>query len=172
MLVSLACVSIATPAFAVTSSAVLLKCQKLIESRVRSASAYAAANLVSCTQKVVDCKLLQEIDGLDPTACLASASTGCSARAVKIDANQTANRDKALAVCGLIPTADVTPFVGGLGFFNVLATCGASDVTDLLTCIFAEARCSTERVLFRADPRAADSLAAVGLGASFPCVGP
>jgi len=172
LLVSLACVALATPASAVTSSAVLLKCQKVLESRVRSFSATLTSNLVSCTQKVVDCKLVQEIDAVDPTACLASASTLCSGKAAKIAASRTSNLNKALAACGLIPTGDITPFLGGLGFFNVMNDCGAVDVTGLLTCLFDEARCDTERVVFRADPRAADSLAAVGQGAAFPCVAP
>jgi hypothetical protein len=170
--ISVASVLVAAPAFAVTSSAVLLKCQKVLESRVRSFSNYAATHLVNCTRKVADCKLADEIDSTDPTACLASATSQCGGTVTNIGNSQTTNRTKALLACGLIPTADVTPFIGGLGFFNVLADCGGSDVTDLVTCIFDQARCRTERALFRADPRAQDSLTTVGVAASFPCVAP
>jgi hypothetical protein len=66
----------------------------------------------------------------------------------------------------------VNAVLAGLGFFNGSAACSAASVSDLIDCVFADAMCSTERAIFIADPRAQDSLTALGIAASFPCVAP
>ena len=71
-----------------------------------------------------------------------------------------------------LPLAELEPFLGGLGFFNVAANCSAVTVDDLVDCVFADSQCATERQIFRLDPRAQDSLTTAGVAASFPCVAP
>ena len=85
---------------------------------------------------------------------------------------EASGKAKAVTACGLIPLADLEAFLGGLGFFNVSAGCSAASASDLIDCVFDDARCREERILFRLDPRAQDSLTALGIAASFPCVAP
>ena len=165
-----------TQALAVTPSGDLLKCQKTLDSKARGVASTEQRVLVDCTLRAVNCKLAQEIDTVDPTACLASATSRCAdpdtGAAAKVNKTLTSGKGKALTACGLIPLADVNAFLAGLGFFNVTAACGAASVSDLIDCVFADAMCSNERAIFIADPRAQDSLTALGIAAQFPCVGP
>jgi len=154
------------------TSAELLKCQKSLESGIRSFTGYEATKVLGCTEKIVNCKLANEIDAVDPTACLAAASTACSGAPTQVSDAQTTRRDKVVLKCGLIPFMELEQFVAGLGFFNVASACGAGDATALVTCIFADSRCSTEHQVFIIDPRAQDSLTTAGVAGSFPCVGP
>ena len=157
---------------AAATSADLLKCQKGLESQMRSFSGYVATKVQGCAEKVVNCKLANEIDSVDPTACLAAASTACSGVPTQVGDAQTTRRDKVVLKCGLIPFMDLEQYVAGLGFFNVASGCGAGDATALINCIFADSRCSTEHQLFIIDPRAQDSLTTAGVAGSFPCVAP
>ena len=154
------------------TSAELLKCQKSLESGIRSFTGYEATKVLGCTEKIVNCKLANEIDAVDPTACLAAASTACSSAPTQVSDAQTTRGDKVLLKCGLIPFMELEQFVAGLGFFNVAGTCGAADATALVNCIFADSRCSTEHQVFIIDPRAQDSLTTASVAGSFPCVGP
>lgn len=172
----------AASAFAATS-AELLTCQKSIESQVRGFTNFAIARISNCAQKIVECKLAQEIDTVDPTACLASASLACATVPTKVGDQKISRRDKIVLKCGLIPFNDLLPFVGGLGFFNLANDCSATDASDLAECILDAGLCpgssdgalgSLERAIFRLDPRAQNSLQdpAINLAASFPCVAP
>jgi hypothetical protein len=150
----------------------LLNCQKQFESQIRSFTNIIYLRLYGCAQKIVECELASEIDAVDPTACIARAATLCGATPAKVADAQSVKAGKVVQRCGLIPLAEVNQFVEGLGFFNVSAGCSAASVSDLVACVFADARCSTERQLFRIDPRAQDSLTTAGIAGSFPCVAP
>jgi hypothetical protein len=161
----------------------LLSCQKAVESQVRGFTNFAVARISNCTEKIVECKLAQEIDATDPTACLASAAAACATVPQKVADQQTIRAGKIALKCGLFPLADLEPFVAGLGFFNLVSDCGAADATDLAMCVLDAGLCpassdgargSLERAIFRLDPRAQDSLSdpAINLAASFPCVAP
>ena len=150
----------------------LLDCQKQLESNVRGFSNVIYQKLFTCAQKVVECKLADEIDAVDPTACLAKAAATCAGVPAKVSEQAAKRKAKAIVKCGLIPLAELEQYDEGLGFFNVVAGCGAASVNDLVDCVFAEAQCSVERQLFRLDPRAQDSLSTAGVAASFPCVAP
>jgi hypothetical protein len=163
------------------TSSDLLNCQKAIESQVRGFTNFAIARISNCTEKIVECKLAQEIDTVDPTACLASASAACSTVPMKVDDQKNARADKIVLKCGLIPFADLKPFVAGLGFFNLANDCGATDADGLADCILDAGLCaassdgargSLERAIFRLDPRAEKSLTALSLNDDFPCVAP
>ncbi|HZR82532.1 MAG TPA: hypothetical protein VFD92_15665 [Candidatus Binatia bacterium] len=175
-LVAATALALAIPAgaSAATSSSALLACQKSFESQIRSFTNSTIARLSNCTEKVVECKLAQEIDAADPTACLASAANSCSTLPTKVADQQTTRASKIVGKCGLIPLADLEEFVAGLGFFNVVSACGAGTVAQLVDCVVADSRCALERSVFRLDPRAQDSLSdpAINIAGSFPCVAP
>src|SRR2546430_17305956 len=76
------------------TSAELLKCQKSLESGVRSFTGYEATKVLGCTEKIVNCKLANEIAAGDPTAFLAAASTACSAAPTQVSDAHTTRRDK------------------------------------------------------------------------------
>jgi len=172
-----------------TSSASLLACQTRLHNKVKAFARYTATKLHGCSEKVVRCKLANEIDAVDPTSCLASATSSCSTIPAAIDTKLAAFKDpvKITAIprkCGLVPFADLQPFVGGLGFSNVAAGCsGTADLNALMDCILGTpttasstqgTKCSVEHKVFIRDPRANDSLTSGGLnpGTQFPCVGP
>jgi hypothetical protein len=150
----------------------LLDCQKALESNVRGYSNVIYQKLYTCAQKVVECELASEIDAVDPTACLARAAKSCTGPPAKLGEQAAKRKAKTIARCGLIPLAELEQYDEGLGFFNVVASCGAASVNDLVDCVFADAQCGAERELFRLDPRAQDSLTTAGVAASFPCVAP
>lgn len=150
----------------------LLDCQKALESNIRGYTNLIYSKLFGCAQKVVECKLANEIDAVDATSCLAKATSGCAAVDPKLDEQAAKREAKVVAKCGLVPLAEIEQFTEGLGFFNVANSCGAASVSDLVDCVFTNARCSTERQLFKLDPRAQDSLTTAGVAASFPCVAP
>lgn len=181
-LVAAAFLGAAATAHAATSNE-LLSCQKAIESQVRGFTSFAIARISNCTQKVVECKLAQEIDSVDPTACLASAAAACATVPQKVADQKASRAAKMVVKCGLVPLGELEPFVAGLGFFNVVAACGAADASDLADCVLDAGLCpasadgalgSLERAIFRVDPRAQNSLSdpAISLAASFPCVAP
>ena len=176
LLATAAALTLATHALAVTPSADLLKCQKTLDSKVRGVASTEQRVLVDCTLRAINCKLGQEIDAVDATACLASATSRCAdpdtGASAKVTKALNSGKGKALTACVLIPLADVNAFLAGLGFFNVTAGCGAASVSDLIDCVFADAMCSTEHAIFIADPRAQDSLTALGIAGQFPCVAP
>ena len=164
-------VALAAPAAAATS-AELLSCQKAFESNTRSFAKYVATKVGACADKVVPCNLAFEIDAVDPTSCLASATSACAGVPAQVTEQQAKRAAKIVTACGLIPFAELQQFVAGLGFFNVVTTCGAATVNDLVDCVLADTRCSRERALFHADPRAQESLTDAGVAASFSCVAP
>jgi hypothetical protein len=161
----------ARPAAAATASE-LLGCQKAIASGARGVANAELAGLFKCSDKIVRCKLTQEVDGIDPTACLASASAACAKVPPSIVAKETKAVQKAGAVCGVVALAELEQYVAGLGYFQVAADCGAASAGDLATCVLAASRCTAQRQVFRIDPRAQDSLTTAGVAASFPCVAP
>jgi hypothetical protein len=161
----------ALPARAATT-AELLRCQKGVHSRVASFVKFVETALSNCTYRVESCQLAQEIDGDDPTQCLASASSTCSSLSAKVPGAKSSYTGKALLMCSTVPLGDLEQYVGGLGFFGVSSVCSAGTVNDLLECIFDGAQCSAERTLFTLDPRAADALTAAGVAGAHPCVGP
>lgn len=165
------------------TSTELLNCQKAIESQVRGFTSFAIARISNCTEKIVQCKLAQEIDSTDPMACLSSAGLACATVPTKVNDQKASRAGKIVLKCGLIPFADLKPFVEGLGFFNLANDCSALDASDLADCILDAGLCpgssdgargSLERAIFRLDPRAQNSLMdpAIDLAASFPCVAP
>src|SRR6185503_152069 len=101
--------------FGATPSSVLLKCQKTLESKVRGVLSTEQRVVVDCTLRAVSCKLAQEIDAVDPTACLASATDRCAdpsaGAAAKVAKTFDAGKVKALTACGLIPLADLKAFL-------------------------------------------------------------
>lgn len=167
---------------AAATSTDLLRCQKEFTKIGRLVSTLVAKSVHKCTEKAVRCNLAFEIDAESPTECLTAATTSCSGVPTKVAEKIAGIRTKALTKCGLIPTADVLAYIAGLGFDNVATECASlpppltpitvSSVPDLVDCVLAIARCIAEREVFLRDPRAQDSLMAIGMGASFPCVAP
>lgn len=159
-------------AFGAATSKELLDCQKQLEGQIRAFSNVVQTGLAGCDQKIVECALADEIDAVDPTACVAKATASCAGVPAKV-ADQASKRQlKVLAKCGLVALADLEQYTAGLGFYNVVNTCGASDVNGLVDCVFDSAQCSAEREIFQLDPRAQQSLTTAGIAASFPCVAP
>jgi hypothetical protein len=161
-----------SPAHGATTSKELLACQVAFEKNVRSLVSYTAGKLQGCTERVLRCKLANEIDGADLPSCLATTATLCNGVSTKVSDQQATRVANILLKCGLVPIADVEAFVAGLGFFNVAGGCGAATVSDLATCVAAASRCNAERAVFRLDPRATDSLTTAGIDGSFPCAAP
>ena len=167
---------------AAAPSADLLRCQKEFTKIGRSVSTLIAKSAHKCTEKAVRCNLAAEIDAESPTECLAAATTSSGGGPTKVADKISGIRSKALVKCGLIPTADVLAYIAGLGFANVSSECAAlpppltpitvSSVSDLVDCVLEITRCTAEREVFLRDPRAQDSLTAIGLSASFPCATP
>jgi hypothetical protein len=160
---------VASASAATTSQ--LLRCQKGIHSRAASFVKAVETALSNCTYKVESCQLEQEIDGQDPTSCLAAASAACSKYSSKVPVYKLLYSDKTLLVCNL-PLADVAPFVASLGMSTNAGLCGATTTNDLIDCIFTTAQCSAERTIFTLDPRAQDALTAAGVAGAHPCVAP
>jgi hypothetical protein len=150
----------------------LLRCQKGLHSRASSFEKVAQLRLSACALKVESCQLAAEIDGDDPTSCLASAASACSAYSAKVAQYKLINREKATSMCGPLPLGDLERSVAGLGFAGVNASCGATSPADLVSCVFDALQCSVERTLFVVDPRAQNAFAAAGIAASHPCLGP
>ena len=165
-----AAIAVAPPAHAASTSE-LLRCQKGIHSRAASFVKAVETALSNCAYKVETCQLTQEIDGDDPTSCLAAASATCASLSAKIPNYKLAYSDKALLVCNL-PVAEVAPFVAGLGMAPNIGSCGAATMNDLIACLFTAAQCSAERTVFALDPRAQDALTTAGVAGAHPCVGP
>jgi hypothetical protein len=98
------------------TTAQLLRCQKGIHSRAASFVKAVETALSNCAYKVEACQLAQEIDGDDPTSCLASATATCTSLSAKIPSYKLAYSDKALLVCSIrLPTS---PRSSGLGIFT------------------------------------------------------
>jgi hypothetical protein len=167
-----ALILLAPAANAVTPSADLLRCHKKLGIKARVLAKLTIKKMQVCTEKVIACKLADEIDAVDPTSCLAAATTACSTVDTVLDARRTAFKTSVDNVCAFIPLADLLPFVGSTGYVNVATDCGAATTTALTDCLLDDARCSAEGEVFRADPRAVDSLTSAGVAASFPCAGP
>jgi hypothetical protein len=166
-----ALLGLALPASA-ASLADLLRCDKAIHGGASTFAGVVQSALASCATKIESCQLAQEIDGEDPTQCLASASAMCGAYSAKVGAYRSAAESKAIVGCNTIPLGELEQYVAGLGFYAVTTTCATSTIFDLLDCVFDGAQCASERTLFTLDPRAGDALATAGIGAAHPCVGP
>ena len=165
--------ALAAEAPAATPSADLLRCQKKIEVHARAYAKFVAKKLSACTEKIDACKLANEIDAADLMACINAATPTCSAVDATLTANRTRRKTSIDIACAPIPLADVEPFLGSLGFVNVVAsTCVVASTTALTDCLLDTTRCSAERAVFRRDPRAQDSLTAAGVAANFPCAAP
>jgi hypothetical protein len=122
---------------------------------------------------VLKCKLADEIDGVDPTSCLAQTDRAClglpALLAEKLGKAKTKVKDK----CSGLPLYALESFLGGLGFANVDAACsGSIDADALVDCVIDNAACAVEKEVFIRDPRAQESLTTKGIAASFPCVAP
>jgi hypothetical protein len=154
------------------STSELLRCQKALHGAGRSFTKAVQTYLTNCALKVETCQLREEIDGEDPTVCLASATTSCQGYSAKVLAADATYEAKIVKVCALVPLGDLEAYVGGLGFFHANASCAATDSTALVGCVFDDARCAAERLVFAADPRAQDALVAAGVAAAHPCVAP
>ena len=159
-------------AFAAATSAQILACQKVFESSVRSFTNLASTQLLNCTEKVVECKLAQAIDSIDPTSCLASAKSYCANVPTRTSNAMALKEVRVNTKCQFLSLAQLQDFVGGLGFFNVLNDCGANNLSQLLPCVFSDSKCALEHEARIIDPRALDSLTTAGVSGSFPCVGP
>jgi hypothetical protein len=164
---------LAGAASAATPSADLLRCQKKLEVHARAYAKYVAKKIGVCTEKVDACNLANDIDAIDPTACINAAAPICSAVDATIVANRTRRKTSIDIACAPIPFADVQPYLGSLGFVNVVAsTCMVASTTALTDCLLDTTRCTAESEVFRRDPRAQEALTAAGVAASFPCVAP
>jgi hypothetical protein len=159
------------PSVRAATTSQLLRCQKGIHLRAASFVKAVETALSNCAYKVETCQLEQEIDGVDPSACLASASAACSKYSSKIPFYKLLYSDKALSLCSL-PLTDVMPFVASLGMFTNVGTCGATTMQELIECIFTATQCAAERTVFKLDPRAQDALTTAGIAAAHPCVAP
>ncbi len=172
-LAALVAVGIATAdARAATSSKDLLGCQKSLESQVRAYTTLLSSKIYGCTEKVAKCKLAEEIDAVPSGDCITAATDACSGVPAKLGDNLAKRKSSIVLRCGLIPLADLEAFVGGLGFYDVVASCGALDAADLADCVLATASCATQRQVFRMEPRGQAALTSLGIAASFPCVAP
>ncbi len=149
----------------------LVRCQKGIHLRAEGFAKAVETALSNCAYKVESCQLGHEIDGGDATACLAAATATCAGLSAKIPSYRSLYASKALAAC-TVSVADVAPWIGGLGMATNASACGAGTMSDLVTCLFAEAQCSAERTVFVLDPRAEDALTTAGIAAAHPCVAP
>lgn len=161
----------AAPGARAASTPELLRCQKGIHARAESFVKLVETALSNCAYKVESCRLAQEIDGDDASACLAAATATCVGLSAKIPTYRSLYASRALAVCA-VSVADVAPWVGGLGMSANAAACGAGTMSDLVVCLFSDAQCSAERTVFALDPRAQDALATAGIAAAHPCVAP
>jgi hypothetical protein len=150
----------------------VLRCQKALHLRAASFERIVQLRLMACALKVESCQLAAEIDGDDPTACLASAATACGVLSSKVAQYKALYREKAMTGCGLLGVDELERSIGGLGFAAVNASCGATTSVDLVSCVFDELQCSAERTLFALDPRAQDAFTAAGIAAAHPCVAP
>jgi hypothetical protein len=168
-LATVALLVVAAPSPAVTP-ATLLRCQKAIHLRATTFVKLVQTGLANCAFKVEACQLAQEIDGEDPTSCLASATSACGAYSAKIPVYKSSAIDKGIAACGAIPLDELERYVAGLGFASIDPGCVVGSVSDLVTCLLDGAQCTAERTLFALDPRAADALAAAGIAGAHPCV--
>ena len=162
----------ASSALGAATSKELLDCQKQLESQLRGFSNIVQTGVSNCAQKVVECALADEIDNVDPTACVAKATASCAGVPGKVAEQSSKRQLKVLAKCGLVALADLEQYSAGLGFYNVVNTCGAADVNALVDCVFDDGQCAAEREIFHLDPRAQQSLNTAGVAASFPCVAP
>jgi hypothetical protein len=154
------------------STAELLRCQTALHGAGRTFTKNAQTLLTNCALKVETCLFRQELDGADPTACLAAVQATCQTYSAKILASALAYRNKSIKICAPVPLGDAEAYVAGLGFFHESAACGATDPTELVGCVFDRAQCAAERLVFVMDPRAQAALTAAGVAASHPCVAP
>lgn len=159
---------------AATPAADLFRCQRKLTTQTRALARLVAKKIHLCTERIASCKLANEIDAEDLAACVAAGAPRCTPVDGLLDANQVRRKATIDRACGGagIPLADVVPFLGGLGFANVAADCGAATTAELTDCLLDSVRCAVEHEVFRRDPRALDSLTEAGVAASFPCVGP
>ena len=171
VLVAVALLGPAAPSMAATP-AELLRCQKAIHVRATTFIKLVQVALSNCAFKVESCQLAQEIDGEDPTECLASAAAVCAKYSSKVPMYEAAAISRGLLACDAIPLAELEPYVAGLGFASLDPSCTVGSVGDLLACLFDDAQCTAERTLFALDPRAGDALATGGVAGAHPCVGP
>src|SRR5262249_36731436 len=100
-----------------TSSALLLACETRFAAKVKAFAPFDANKMHACTEKVVKCELANEIDTVDPTSCLAGATTTCGKIPNAIDTKLTAFKDgfKTSGIphkcSGLVTYGDLFPFV-------------------------------------------------------------
>ncbi len=167
----LAVVAAAVPVGA-AGTAELMRCQKGIHTRASVLAKLTQAAVSNCAGRVEACKLAQELDGEDPTQCLAAASTACATFSGKVPAYKSAAESKAVGACNVVPFADLAQWVAGLGMAGPNASCGAGTVFGLLGCVFDDTQCAAEHLVFVLDPRAADALSTAGVAGNHPCVGP
>lgn len=170
-----------------TGSLTTLACQTRFDMRVRTLASYVATKTHTCTEKVVRCKLAQEIDSVTPSTCPSGIASACNGVPVAITNKLTAMKDgfSRLGIpkkCSLVSWDSLTAFVGGLGFLKVAsdAACGVGDLSCLMDTVLGTptgtlgTKCDVEHKVFIRDPRALDSLMSVSSGfeGNFPCVGP
>ena len=162
---------VARPGAAATSGA-MLRCQKTIHSRAATFVKLLQTALTNCTYRVENCQLAQEIDGDDPTQCLAAASAACAGYAAKIPAFKASAVAKATSACLALSVAELQQSAGGLGFGAADPACPTGSPSDLVACVFEATQCAAERTVFALDPRAGDALGVAGLAGSYPCAAP
>ena len=166
-----ALVGLARPSAAATS-AELVRCAKGAETRAASFAKSVEQIVLDCAVRVERCTLGQEIDGDDPTACLAAASTSCTVGSTKLATLKTLTRARMLGSCGGVPLADLNAYTAGLAFAPVSAACGATTVDGLIACLVDDTQCGAERFVFTLDPRAQAALTTAGVAGAHPCIAP
>jgi len=169
-LVALTLVLAAARSGIASTSAELLRCQKMLHTRATTYVKLVQTSLTNCAYRQESCLLAQEIDGDDPTLCIDGALKACVASLGKITVTKAATIEKVLLACLLIPPDELAQSVAGLSFAT--AACPTGSPGDLVPCVFDAVQCAAERTVFALDPRAAVALDNVGVGDFFPCVGP
>jgi hypothetical protein len=170
-----------------TGSLITLACQTRFDMKVRALASFVATRTHNCTEKVVRCKLTQEIDSVTPSTCASGIMSACNGVPTAISNKLLAMKDGFSTSgipkkCGLVTWGSLTAFVGGLGFENIAsgAACTPGDLNCLMDTVLGTptgtqgTKCDVEHKVFIRDPRALDSLTSVsgGFQTNFPCVGP
>jgi len=176
-----------------TASLTVLACQNRFEFKVRALAIAVANKTHNCTERIVRCKLRDEIDpGMPPLSVCSTTSvqTLCNAVPVAIATKLTNMKDPLLKggipkKCSLVSWDSLTAFIGGLGFVNVAAGagCASGDLGCLMDAVLGTptgtggTKCDVEHKVFIRDPRAQDSLLDATYmlmtpATNFPCVAP
>ncbi|MCW5893339.1 MAG: CHRD domain-containing protein [bacterium] len=141
--------------------------------------------LQRCADAWVTCRALSETDGLDGVklaACESKAQKACDGASAVIAKGEAARAAKTHKACDGLDAASIPALARGLGFENLGSLCAAigrplSSVDALVGCLGHSLDCTTEALIRKLEPRAAEVLATVQIDGlpgttKFPCLLP